>query len=287
MEELTDLHVHSTCSDGTFSPEELVFYAQKKGLRAFALTDHDTTAGIRRAQKAAEGTSLTVIPGIELSTEYLGSDVHILGLGIHPEAPAFRAYLEDFRRSRDLRNDRMMEKLKSAGISISREAMQEEFPDCVWTRAHFALYLKKHGYVKEMQDAFNRYIGDRAPCYVPREGITPSGAVKLVLSGGGHPVLAHPVLCRFGRERLEQLVTELKAAGLQGLEAIYSANRGCDESAMKLLARRHGLAVTGGSDFHGTNKKDIDLGCGKGNLRIPFRLWEELSARPVTPPACC
>ena len=279
MEQLIDLHVHSNCSDGTFTPEELVFYAVKKGLCAFALTDHDTTDGISRAFSAARGTSLTVIPGIELSTEYHGSDIHILGLGIHPEKTVFQQYLLQFRRSRDIRNERMLRKLQDSGISISREAMAEMFPDCIWTRAHFALYLKIHGYVKEMADAFSRYIGDHAPCYVAREGITPVQAVELILTGGGHPVLAHPLLYRMGKDRLEHLVSELTDAGLQAIEAIYSTNHGTDESSMKQLARRHGLAITGGSDFHGANKKDIDLGCGKGNLKIPYELWDELNRR--------
>lgn len=281
MDKYIDLHVHSTCSDGTFTPEELVEYALKKGLAAFALTDHDTTDGIRRAAAAAEGSSLLVIPGIELSTEYHGSDVHILGLGIHPDNPAFRNYLQQFRRSRDLRNEKMIQKLRDYGIDISQDSMKEQFPDCVWTRAHFALYLKSRGYVKEMWDAFPRYIGDHAPCYVPREGITPAQAVRLVRSGGGHPVLAHPLLYHFSREKLEQLVSSLADEGLQGIEAIYSTNRGSDESSMKQLARRHGLAITGGSDFHGANKKDIDLGSGKGNLRIPYELWENLEKLPV------
>ena len=279
MEKLIDLHVHSTCSDGTFTPEELVSYARQKGLAAFALTDHDTTDGIARASAAAAGTSLTVIPGIELSTEYSGSDVHILGLGIHPENRSFQQYLQKFTQSRDHRNEKMIQKLQDYGISITREAMAEQFPDCVWTRAHFALYLKTHGYVKEMWDAFPKYIGDHAPCYVPREGITPFQAVRLILDGGGHPVLAHPLLYHFNREKLDQLVSALTAEGLQGIEAIYSTNRGTDESSMKQLAKRHGLAVTGGSDFHGANKKDIDLGCGKGNLKIPYELWETLEAR--------
>ena len=279
MQGYIDLHVHSNCSDGTFTPEELVAHALKKQLRAFALTDHDTIEGISRAEAAAEGTSLTVIPGIELSTEYQGKDIHILGLGIDPENKVFLDYLRRFQEARDLRNEKMIRRLQEYGVDITSEKMVEQFPDCIWTRSHFALYLQTHGYVKEMWDAFPKYIGNDAPCYVPREGITPRQAVQLVLEGKGHPVLAHPILYRLSPSRLESLVAGLTSAGLQGIEAIYSQNRNTDESAMKQLAKRHGLAVTGGSDFHGANKKDIDLGSGKGNLKIPYELWENLASR--------
>lgn len=279
MQGYIDLHVHSNCSDGTFAPEELVAHALKKQLRAFALTDHDSIEGISRAEAAAEGTSLTVIPGIELSTEYQGKDIHILGLGIDPENKAFLDYLRRFQEARDLRNEKMIRRLQEYGVDITPEKMLEQFPDCIWTRSHFALYLQTHGYVKEMWDAFPKYIGNNAPCYVPREGITPRQAVQLVLEGKGHPVLAHPILYRLNPSRLEALVADLTSAGLQGIEAIYSQNRYTDESAMKQLAKRHGLAVTGGSDFHGANKKDIGLGSGKGNLKIPYELWENLASR--------
>ncbi len=276
MEDRIDLHVHSDCSDGTFTPEELVSYALKKGLRAFALTDHDTVEGVRKAQRAAEGTPLTVIPGVELSSDYKGRDIHVLGLGINPEDPRFLGYLADFRRARDVRNEKMLAKLREHGVEISAEKMAAAFPDCVWTRAHFARYLLDHGYVRDMQEGFARYVGDDAPCFVPKEQISPFRAVKLLLENGAHPVLAHPLLYHLSSSQLEELVAGLKDCGLQGLEAVYSTNRFSDESSMKQLARRHGLCVTGGSDFHGSNKPDIDLGTGKGNLHIPWSLWENL-----------
>ena len=276
MEELIDLHVHSNCSDGTYTPEELVAYALEKGLKAFALTDHDTTAGIARAQRAASGTGLELIPGIELSTEYKGKDIHILGLGIDPENAYFQDQLLRFQNARDLRNEKMIEKLREHGIDITLEQMRACFPDSVWTRAHFARYLFDHGYVKEMWDAFDLYLGDHAPCFIPREKVTPFQAVQLIHEGGGYAVLAHPLLYRLGEEPLDLLVKTLTRCGLDGIEAIYSTNRFSDEADMRQLARRYGLAITGGSDFHGSNKPSIDLGCGKGNLRIPYRLWKTI-----------
>lgn len=276
MEELIDLHVHSNCSDGTYTPEELVAYALEKGLKAFALTDHDTTAGIARAQRAASGTGLELIPGIELSTEYKGKDIHILGLGIDPENAYFQDQLLRFQNARNLRNEKMIEKLREHGIDITLEQMRACFPDSVWTRAHFARYLFDHGYVKEMWDAFDLYLGDHAPCFIPREKVTPFQAVQLIHEGGGYAVLAHPLLYRLGEEPLNLLVKALTGCGLDGIEAIYSTNRFSDEADMRQLARRYGLAITGGSDFHGSNKPSIDLGCGKGNLRIPYRLWKTI-----------
>ena len=276
MEELIDLHVHSNCSDGTYTPEELVAYALEKGLKAFALTDHDTTAGIARAQRAASGTGLELIPGIELSTEYKGKDIHILGLGIDPENAYFQDQLLRFQNARNLRNEKMIEKLREHGIDITLEQMRACFPDSVWTRAHFARYLFDHGYVKEMWDAFDLYLGDHAACFIPREKVTPFQAVQLIHEGGGYAVLAHPLLYRLGEEPLNLLVKTLTGCGLDGIEAIYSTNRFSDEADMRQLARRYGLAITGGSDFHGSNKPSIDLGCGKGNLRIPYRLWKTI-----------
>lgn len=276
MNDRIDLHVHSNCSDGTFTPEELVSYALEKKLRAFALTDHDSVDGISRASRAARGTSLTVIPGVELSSDYKGQDIHILGLGVRMEDPVFLGYLEDFRKARDARNQKMMQKLQEHGVAISRQQMEKEFPDCVWTRAHFARYLRDHGYVRDMREGFLRYVGDNAPCFVPKEQISPFEAVKLLLENGAHPVLAHPLLYRLSSSELEALVEGLCSQGLQGLEAIYSLNRFSDESSMKQLAKRHGLCITGGSDFHGSNKPDIDLGTGRGNLNIPYSLWVNL-----------
>ena len=277
MEAAIDLHVHSNFSDGTFSPEELVSLALKKGLAAFALTDHDTVDGIPRARQAAAGTPLTVIPGVELSSDYQGRDIHVLGLGLDLQDTRFLGYLEQFRQARDARNAKMLSRLQEHGVNISKEQMLAAFPGCVWTRAHFARYLRDHGYVRDMPEAFSRYIGDGAPCFVPKEQISPFEAVRRILENGAHPVLAHPLLYHFSPSELETLTAKLCACGLQGLEAIYSTNRFSDESAMKQLAKRHGLHITGGSDFHGSNKPDIDLGSGRGNLVIPLSLWESLN----------
>lgn len=276
--EMIDLHVHSNCSDGTYSPEQLVAYAIEKGLRAFALTDHDTTDGLVRARAAAKGTNLEVVSGIEFSTEYQGKDIHIVGLDIEDTLPEFTEQLERFQDSRDLRNDKMIAKMQAYGFDISHEKMQAAFGDAVWTRAHFARYLLDAGIVSEMKEAFDKYIGEGKPCFVPREHVTPVQAVHLISRCGGIAVLAHPMLYRLTEEQMQNLLTSLKKAGLVGIEAIYSTHSQQEENLVRLLAKRYGLQISGGSDFHGSNKPAIDLGCGRGDLKIPYTVLTNLRA---------
>lgn len=331
---MVDLHVHSTCSDGTFTPEELVDYAIQKGLTAFALTDHDTVNGLDRAIRYADGLRQAqaaspvissrndaddrfpvsfsrndaaarlpvsfsrndavarlpvssqsgaaalqvpeVIPGIELSTEYQGKDIHMVGLFIDYRQPEFAHYLEDFIRSRENRNEKMCALLGEHDIDITYEALLAEFPGAVITRAHFARYLLSHGYIQSMKEAFDRYVGDHCPCFVPREKVTPAQAVELILGAGGVPVLAHPILYHMSDDRLDTLVAELKKIGLVGIEAIYSTYNTAEERQIRGLASKYDLKISGGSDFHGANKPKIDLGTGWGKLYVPDEVLENL-----------
>lgn len=271
-----DLHVHSTRSDGTYTPTELVNYAVEKGLKAFALTDHDTVDGIEEALKAAEGKPIEVIPGIEYSTEYRKRDVHIVGLFIDYKAPVFLEYLERFQASRIERNHKLCRNLQGAGFDITYEALLEEFPNAVITRAHYAKYLLAHGYVKSMVEAFDRYLGDHTPYFVHREKITPEEVIDITRRAGGIPILAHPTLYKLGREQLDILVSTLTDAGLMGLEAIYSTYSPSEESQMKALAKKYNLLISGGSDFHGSTKPGLDLGTGYGRLFIHEEVLENL-----------
>ncbi len=299
---MIDLHVHSNCSDGTFAPKELVDYAMEKGLYAFALTDHDTVDGLEEALQYAEslrGASASgvprpdshcaekcdtavstvplVIPGIELSTEYEGCDVHILGLDIDYKDAAFRAYLKEFVDSRILRNQKMCALLREkAGVDISYDKLAEAFPGSVITRAHYAKYLINHGYAKDMKEAFACYVGDHCPCFIPREKVSPAMAVELILNAGGIPVLAHPMLYDMGDDALDILICRLKSAGLIGIEALYGTHTAADEQKLRSLARKHHLLVSGGSDFHGSIKPNLDLGTGYGSLRVPDDVWTTL-----------
>ena len=274
---LIDLHVHSTYSDGTLTPYELAKLAKDTGLTAFALTDHDTVDGIPDALSACQKFEIELIPGIEFSTEYQGKDIHIVGLELDWKSPRFLSEVHLFQDSRNIRNRKMIAKLHDLGnIDISWEQMEAAFGKAIWTRAHFARYLKDHGYVKEMKEAFSRYIGDDCPYFVPREKVSPAQAVRLIRSTGGIPILAHPLLYRLTEEGLLTLIEELKNAGLLGIEALYSTHTPEEESFVLRLARRQGLLISGGSDFHGSNKPSISLGTGRGNLRIPYELLEKL-----------
>lgn len=276
-----DLHTHSTCSDGTFSVKELIDRAHEKGLAAIALTDHDTVEGIDEAVRyAAENyPDLEVIPGIELSTESDGREVHIVGLFIDNHDKDFVESLGAFIDSRTTRNKKMCKKLtEEAGIPISYEELTKEFPDTVITRAHYAKFMVDRGYVNSRAEVFDRYIGDHCPYYVGREKITPEDAVKSILKAKGVPIFAHPILCRLGDDRLEALISRLKDAGLVGIEAIYSTYELRDERQIKELAKKYDLLISGGSDFHGANKPDIDLGTGCGKLFIPEDLLIPIKA---------
>ncbi len=270
-----DLHVHSDVSDGTFTPKELVLYTEKKGLAAFALTDHDTVEGIFEAKEAAKETEVELIPGIEISSEYRGGDIHILGLYIDEERLAVSKILQEFVKAREERNEQMAEKLSAHGILVSMEEMRAYYPGAVITRAHFAEYMEVKGYAS-FEDAFRKYIGKECSCYVPRAVIQPRDAIELIGSAGGIAVLAHPLLYHLDLEELERLVRELKGFGLQGIEVFYSMNQEGDENVVGSLAKRQGLLMTGGSDFHGSRKPHIDLGSGRGNLYVPESLLKPL-----------
>jgi len=276
-----DLHTHTTYSDGTFSVQELIDRAHEKGLAAIALTDHDTVDGVDEAIEyaALKYPDLEVIPGVELSTEAEGREVHIVGLYIDNHDEEFVSGLKDFVDSRTDRNIKMCKKLsEEAGIPVSYEALIEEFPDTVITRAHFAKYMVDKGYVNSRNEVFERYIGDHCPYYVDREKITPEDAIGRILKVKGVPIFAHPILCRFSDDRLDHFVGKLKGAGLVGIEAIYSTYERRDEIQIKNLAKKYDLLISGGSDFHGANKPDIDLATGYGRLFIPEDLLIPIKA---------
>lgn len=273
-----DLHVHSTKSDGSYTPTELVAEAIKQGLSCFALTDHDTISGIDEARAAAKGTALTIIPGIEFSTSYYGKDIHMLGLCLDYKNAAFQKQLNYFIESRDARNEKIYSLFKEHGIEISKESMKEMFGDVVYTRAHMARFLLNKGYTTSINGAFTHYIGDHGPCYVPRENITPKQTIESILDAGGIPIIAHPLLYKLSKENLENMVKEFKKMGMLGIEAIYWSHTPSDENALRLLAGKYDLIISGGSDFHGANRPNVALGKGKGNLKIPMSILDTIKS---------
>ena len=272
-----DLHVHSTASDGTLSPTEVVKLAKKEGLYAIALTDHDTIDGIEEALNAAKSEEMYVIPGIEISADYNGSDLHILGLNISYEDETFASAVKKLKESRTDRNKRIVELMSNDGIDISEEKLRERFGDVSITRAHFARYLVENGYVTHKDMAFAMYLNKGKKYYVSRYKISPKDAIDIIKEAGGYAVLAHPLLYKMGKDRLCSLFDYLKSLGLDGIEGIYSLNTPSDDVWLAKMAENYGLFLTGGSDFHGENKPDIKLGTGKGNLKIPKELLENIT----------
>lgn len=279
-----DLHVHSNVSDGTLTPSEVVSLAVRNHLAAIALTDHDTLAGIPEAQAAAlsetqKGNPIRIIPGTEISVSYRKKDIHILGLLVDPNNSSLYRSLENARIKRDERNEKMTAKLRSAGIDITIDKLREEEGEAVLTRAHFAKFMVKYGYCKNLPDAFNRYLNNDSPYYVQREYLSPEEAINLIHNAGGLSIVAHPLLYKYTLEEVEQMVAYLADLGIDGIEAIYSSNNGFDEGRMRHLANKYNLEITGGSDFHGANKPDLRLGTGRGNLKIPYSILEKLEER--------
>lgn len=264
-----DLHIHSYYSDGTCSPAGLVQKAVEKGLSAIALTDHDTVEGVQEALYAARGTSVEVIPGIEISTSYKNFDLHITGLYIAHDDPDLLAITGQFADEREDRNRKMCHLLNIHGIPVSYDELKKFFSMGVLTRAHFGRYLLEHGCVSSVSEAFDRYIGEEGPCYVPRSMITPEEAVAMIHRFHGVAVMAHPLKYHLPKEELEQLIRRLKKAGLDGIEVLYSTHTSEETDRLFSLARKYDLLPGGGSDFHGTNKPGLDMGTGYGELYIP------------------
>lgn len=280
---IIDLHVHSTESDGTFTPEQVVLAAKEAGLSAFALTDHDTASGVAKAAPVALECGIELIPGIELSTQYeipttkkQSKEVHVVGLYIDPVHPELLAKTKEFRECRDSRNEKMVEALQQEGFDITLEKLIADNPDSVITRANIARYLYQHGMIKSVQEAFDKYIGDGCKCYVGRFKVTPMEAVELIHAAGGIAILAHPLLYHMSTVTLQRLIDDLKSVGLDGIEAIYSTYTTGEEQFVKKLAHENNLLISGGSDFHGENKPSIHLGTGRGHLYVPYSVLEDI-----------
>ena len=274
--DFVDLHVHSNASDGTFSPSQVVELAKNAGLDAFALTDHDTTAGVPEALEKGRDLNIEVIPGIEVSSSFDGTEIHILGLFVNSDDPVLAAMLEKMRISRDRRNEKMLEKLAADGISFTKEELCGDNPDTIITRAHIAHALVAKGICSGMDQAFKKYLqyGGR---YCPqKEHLSPEEVVKTLISNGAFVALAHPFQYKFGDKKTEELIAHMADLGMKGLEVYHSSNNKLESMKLQEMAVRHHLLPTGGSDFHGGNKPDISIGTGRGGLRVSSLLLEDI-----------
>ncbi|MEE1242503.1 PHP domain-containing protein [Frisingicoccus sp.] len=276
--ERIDLHTHSTASDGSLSPSEVIQAAASAGLKAVALTDHDTIQGVPEAMAAAEKLHIECIPGIELSAFYKGLEVHIVGLFLNVEDPVLKERLDAFRNIRENRNNQMIEKMQASGVDITMKKLRDLEGDTVITRANIARYLIRIGFVDSVKEAFDKYLSPGMPFFVPKTGVTPKDAIETIRDNDGIAILAHPLTYKFTRDELIECIETLKSYGLQGMETYYSTFSEADHRDMKRLADQYGLLHSGGSDFHGNVKPHIQIGKGMGRLVIPYDVLENLCA---------
>jgi predicted metal-dependent phosphoesterase TrpH len=267
-----DLHIHSAASDGRYTPEEIVHMAVTAGLTVIALTDHDTIDGLIPAIEAArEYPALTLIPGVELSTDVPNGEIHVLGYFIDYTGQEFKASLERMRNSRANRADKMVAKLKELGCNIELERVREIAGNGALGRAHVAQALLEKGYISSFKEAFSKYIGHGCPAYVGREKLTPVEAVKLVIKANGLPVLAHP----YTALNPEEVIKELKTVGLVGMEVYYAGYLPTEINNLLNMAQKHDLIPTGGTDYHGI---DVSSDIAIGDTDVPIQSVEQLIA---------
>lgn len=271
-----DLHVHSNASDGTLSPTQVVELAAREGLRAIALTDHDTVAGIREAEEAAERTGVELVPGIEFSCVWKGTEIHILGLFVDMDDPSFVWQVQEQLKIRDERNEEMIRRFQEDGMDITLEGLRAGKTDTVVTRAHFARLLVEKGYAATLDGAFKKYLQYGGRYCIRKERIDPEKAMDILMQNGAFPSLAHIMQYKLGWEEDKKLLAYLKELGLKGLEVYHSSHNASQSIRLQDLAVRYGLLPTGGSDFHGANKPDIQIGVGRGGLKLSYGLLEAI-----------
>ena len=275
---LVDLHTHSTASDGTDSPAELVARAQGLGLAAIALTDHDTLAGLAEGEEGARDLGISFIRGCEISTRSDAGEHHILGLWVPRKAAPLENWLEAVRQRRNERNAEMVARLRALGFDITLEEVRARASGSVG-RPHMAALLVEKGYAQDTGEAFRDYLGIKGKAFVPKRVPAPEEAVRVLDEVGATAVLAHPFLTSPAPEMVEALVRRLAAKGLAAIEAWHTSHSEAHTRECVDLAARLGLGLSGGSDYHGANKPGIRPGTGYGGLRVPVTVLEALKKR--------
>jgi len=274
-----DLHLHTTASDGVMTPSEIVNYAKSKGLVAIAITDHDTIEGLEEGLLEGERIGLEVIPGIEISAEHSPGSMHLLGFFIDIHHPTLKERLGYLQRARAERNPRMAEKLNKLGIDITFDEVLKASGGGQVGRPHFAQVLIEKGYVRSFQEAFDRFLKKGASAYVEKMRFSAEESIHFINEANGVAVLAHPNTLQLnGYSELENLILRLVKTGLRGIEAYYPEHSAQEVAQYKTLAERHGLLVTGGTDYHGIEKNGLDIGVGRGEMRLSYSIVENLKA---------
>jgi hypothetical protein len=282
-----DLHIHSTASDGTYSPKEIIALAEKLNLAAIAITDHDTIDGSKEAFTADIPQGLKLLTGVEVSTVpppsfSCSGSFHILGYSFRLDDLILNQALSGLQTARENRNPVIIKLLNNLGLNISINEVIDLAGDGQAGRPHIARLMLEKGYVKSINEAFDRYLAKGKPAYVDKYRIECGRVIGIIIEAGGIPVLAHPALIELSdSSRFEELIVKLKDMGLKGIEAYYPEHSEEETLYYLKLAKKLDLLVTGGTDFHGSLKPDINMGVGKGTFHVPYHLYEDLVKQPV------
>lgn len=273
---MIDLHVHTTASDGQYTPTEIIEKAASKNISLMAITDHDTVAGLEEGKIAAKNNNITLIPGTEININFPTGEFHLLGLGFTHITPSLQAIFDKLVQDRNTRNIQIVEKMKAAGIDISIEEIQSDFPNTIIGRPHFAAELQKKGIVKTRQQAFDQYLAKGRSMYVDRVGANLDESIIAIKESGGVPVIAHPMSLYLSWGKLPDQLQNFYERGIMGLEAYHPGARVSECFRLEELARKIGFFVTAGSDFHGEKiRADRKLGHTCGDKKIEERFWFE------------
>ncbi|HYA90061.1 MAG TPA: PHP domain-containing protein [Thermodesulfobacteriota bacterium] len=274
-----DLHLHTTASDGVLSPSEIVRYAKAKGLQAIAITDHDTVEGCEEGLLEGERIGFEVIPGIEISADHSPGSMHILGFFLDIHHPLLTERLKFLQKARAERNPKITEKLNKLGIEITFEEVLRASGGGQVGRPHFANVLLEKKVVRNFQEAFDRFLKKGAPAYVDKFRFTSKEALHFINQAEGVAVLAHPnTLGMDGYSELEKIILHLVNEGLKGIEVYYPEHSPAEILQYKSLAEKYGLLSTGGTDYHGMEKSELDIGVGRGEMKLPYSMVQDIKA---------
>lgn len=274
---MIDLHVHTTASDGQYTPSQIIQMASEKNISTLAITDHDTVAGLEEGAAAAKKSKITFVPGTELNINFPTGEFHLLGLGFKKIAPSLEELLATLVKNREIRNVQIIEKMREAGVDITLEEMYADFPDTVLGRPHFAAELVKKKVVKTRQQAFDRYLAKGRPWYVARVGSNLDEAIIAIKESGGVPVIAHPMSLYLSWGKLPDALQNFYERGVMGLEAFHPGARVTECLRLEELAQKIGFFVTAGSDFHGEKiRADRKLGHTCGGRKIEDAVWDKI-----------
>ncbi len=280
MERYVDLHTHSTCSDGSMTPRELVHHAKESGLSAVAISDHDTCDGVKEAVAVGKECGIEVVPAIELSAAS-DTETHILGYFIDPDSPALSSAVDYIRDVRTKRIGETCVMLEKYGMYISLDEVRAKANGGILCRAHLAKIMTEKGYSTSPKDAFAKWLNVGCPCYSESQALTDTEAVELIKKAGGEAYLAHLHLTKKPHDELNKFVKKLADVGLYGIEGYYTDYTPEMETEYRSLAEKYGLKISGGTDFHGSFKPHISIGRGLGNLRIPYSVLENMKNKTI------